>query len=120
LNVHWVNGVRQRELHTEEPQLLELSALYFTLHIEETNSHKSPGIDQIRAELIKAGGRTIVIEIHKRVSSVWNKEQLTEQWKQSIALPVCREGDRSDCSNYSGISLCELRTELCVTSCCEG
>ena len=72
------------------------------------------------AELIKADCRTIAIEIHKSVSSVWNNEQLTEQWKQSIALPVFREGDRMDFSNYRGISLCELRTELCVTSCCEG
>jgi hypothetical protein len=43
------------------------------------NSHKSPGIDQIPAELIKAGGRTIHNEIHKPIISIWNKEELLEE-----------------------------------------
>ena len=37
----------------------EPSALEVELAIEKLKSHKSPGIDQIPAELIKAGGRTI-------------------------------------------------------------
>jgi hypothetical protein len=35
-------------------------------------SHKSPGIDQIPAELIKEGGRIIRSEIHKLIFSIWN------------------------------------------------
>jgi hypothetical protein len=38
--------------------------------------HKSPGIDQIPAELIKAGSRTIRSEIHKLVNSILNTEKL--------------------------------------------
>jgi len=45
-------------------------------------SHKSPGIDQIPAELIKAGGRTISAEIHKLIISIWNKEYINK-------LPSC-------------------------------
>jgi len=41
-------------------------------------SHKSPGIDQIPAELIKAGGRTIYSEIHKLIISIWNKEYINK------------------------------------------
>ena len=41
--------------------------------------HKLPGIDQIPAEIIKAGGRTIPSEIHKLLNSVWNKEELPEE-----------------------------------------
>ena len=33
--------------------------------IEKLKRHKSRGIDQIPAELIKVGGRTIRCEIHK-------------------------------------------------------
>ena len=43
----------------------EPSALEVELAIEKLKSHKSPGIDQIPAELIKAGGRTIRGAIHK-------------------------------------------------------
>jgi hypothetical protein len=38
--------------------------------IEKLKSHKSPGIDQIPAESIKAGGRIIRSEIHKLVISI--------------------------------------------------
>ena len=54
--------------------------------IEKLKSHKSPGIDQIPAELIKAGGRTICYEIHKINNSIWNEEELPEEWKQSIIV----------------------------------
>jgi len=38
----------------------------------KNKSHKSPGTDQIQAEMIKAVGRTIRYEIHKRIISIWN------------------------------------------------
>jgi len=39
-----------------------------------------PGIEQIPAELIKAGGRTIHCENHKLIISSWNKKELPEEW----------------------------------------
>jgi len=65
----------------------------------------SPAIDQIPAELIKAGGRTICSEIHKLISSVWNKEVLPEGWMESIIVPIYKKGDKTNCSNYRGKSL---------------
>ena len=56
LNVHGAKEVRQAEIHTAEPLVLEPSAFEVELAIEKLKSHKSPGIDQIPAELIKAGG----------------------------------------------------------------
>jgi len=54
----------------------EPSALDVEFAIEKPKSHKSPGIDQIPAELIKAGGRTIRGAIHKLIISIWNKESV--------------------------------------------
>jgi hypothetical protein len=67
LNVHGVSDVRQAEIHTAEPLVPEPSVLEVELAIEKLKSHKSPGIDQIPAELIKAGGRTIFCVIHKLI-----------------------------------------------------
>ena len=58
LNVHEVKDVRQAEIHTVEPLVPEPSAFEVELAIEKLKNHKSPGIDQIPAELIKVGGRT--------------------------------------------------------------
>jgi hypothetical protein len=56
LNVHGVNDVGQTELHTAEPLVPVLNALKFELAVEKLKRHKSPGIDQIPVELIKARG----------------------------------------------------------------
>jgi hypothetical protein len=105
LNVYEVKGVRQVEIHTVEPLVPEPSAFEFELAIEKLKNHKSPGIDQIPAELIKAGGRTIRCEINKRIISIWNKEELPDELKESIIVPIYKKGDKTDCNNYRGISL---------------
>jgi len=51
--------------------------------IEMLKRHKSPGIDQIQAKLIKVGRKTFLCEIHKLINSDWNKEELPEEWKES-------------------------------------
>ena len=50
-----VNDVRQTELHTAEPLVAEPSAFEVEMAIEKLKRCKSPGIDQISAQLIKAG-----------------------------------------------------------------
>jgi hypothetical protein len=67
--------------------------------------YKSPGSDQIPAELIQAGDKTLLSAIHKLINSVWNKEEFPDQWKESIIVPDHKKGDKTDCNNYRGISL---------------
>jgi hypothetical protein len=55
LNFQGISDVRQAEIHTAETLVPDPSDLEGELAIEKLKSHKSPGIDQIPAELIKAG-----------------------------------------------------------------
>jgi hypothetical protein len=55
--------------------------------------------------MFKAGGRTIRCVIHKLTISIWNKEELPEEWKESIIVPIYKKGDKTDCNTYRGISL---------------
>jgi hypothetical protein len=71
-------------------------AFEFELAIEKHKSHKSPGIDQIPTELIKAAGR----RIHYVVCLVLYKEELSEEWKEFIVVPICKKGDKRDYSNF--------------------
>jgi len=77
-NMHGLEDVGQAEIHTAEPLVTEPSASEVELAIGKLKSHKSPGIDEIPAELIKAAVGTICREIHKLITSIWKKEELPE------------------------------------------
>jgi hypothetical protein len=67
--------------------------------IAKSKKYKSPGSDEIPAELIQAGGEILMFAIHKLINSVWNKEELSDQWKESIIVPIHKKGDKTDCDN---------------------
>jgi len=84
------NVVRQIEIHTAEPLVHEPSAFEVEMTTEKLKGHKSQGI--------RARGITIRSEIHKLINPIWNKEELPEEWKESIIVPIDTKGDKTDCS----------------------
>jgi hypothetical protein len=70
LNVHGVHDVRQMDIHTAEPLVPEPSLVEVKIAIGKLKSYKSPGTDQIPAELIKAGGETLCFQIYKLIHSI--------------------------------------------------
>jgi hypothetical protein len=90
---------------TAGPLVPEPSFYEVEIAIEKLKRYNSPGTDQIPAEMIQAGGNTLHSDIHKRINCIWNKEELPEQWKESVIVPIYKKGDKTDCSNYRGISL---------------
>jgi hypothetical protein len=94
LNVHSVSGVRQIDVRTAEQLVPRPSRFEVEIAVAKLKKCKSPGSDQIPAELI-----------HKLINSVWNKEELPNLWKEPIFVPVHKMGDKTDCNNYRGISL---------------
>jgi hypothetical protein len=78
-----------------EPSLVEVE-----IAIGKLKSYKSPGIDQILAELIKAGCEILYSEIHRLICYILNKEKLPQQWKESISVPIYKKGDKTVCNNY--------------------
>jgi hypothetical protein len=68
--------------------------------LAKLRSHKSPDTEQIPTELITAGGRTTSSEIHRFINSIWNKEELPEQWKELDIFPVYKMGEETDWAHY--------------------
>jgi hypothetical protein len=100
LNIHGVHNARQKDIQTAEPLVPEPSLFEVEIAIGKLKSYKSTGTDQIPAKLIKAGVETLCSEIHKLICSIWNKEELPQQWKESIIIPIYKKGDKTDCSYY--------------------
>jgi hypothetical protein len=88
-----------------EPLVPGPSRLEVETAIAKLKKYKSPVSDKIPAELILAGGEILLSAIHKLINSIWNKEELPDQWMESIILQSYKKGDETDCSNYCGISL---------------
>jgi hypothetical protein len=74
--------------------------LCLEIAIGKLKSYKSPCTDNIPAKLIKAGGETLYSEIHRLICCIWNKEELPQQWKESITVPIYKKGNKNDCNNY--------------------
>jgi len=119
-NVHGVKDDGQAEIHIAEPVVPEPSAAEFELVIDKLKGHKSPGIDQIPAEMFKAGGRIICLEIHKLITSIWKKEKLPEEWKELIIVPIHKKGIKETAIIIEAYHFCQPLTKLYPTSCCQG
>jgi hypothetical protein len=73
-----VHNVRHKDIHTAEPLVPEPSLVEVEIAIGKLKSYKSPGTDQIPAQMIKAGGEILYSEIHKLICSIWNEEELPQ------------------------------------------
>jgi hypothetical protein len=81
-------AVKQIEVHTAEILVPDPSRLEVEIAIAKLKEYKSPGSGQIPAELIQGGGEILLSAIHKLINSVWNKEELPDQWKEYIIVPI--------------------------------
>jgi hypothetical protein len=82
--VRRVSDVRQIEIHTAETLVPTPSPFEVETATAKLKNYNLPGSDNILAELIKVGGETLQSEINKLKTSMWCKENLSEQWKKSI------------------------------------
>ena len=61
MNAHCVNDVRQAKIYRAEAPLTEQSDIVVDVAIEKLEGHKSPGMDQIPAEVIEVGRRQFAL-----------------------------------------------------------
>jgi hypothetical protein len=105
LNVHNISDVSKIEVQTAEPLVPGPSRLEVEIAIATSKKCKSPGSDQIPAELIQPGRETLLPAIHEVINYIWNKEELPNEWKESVVLLFHKKRGKTDCSNYHGITL---------------
>ncbi|KAJ4436047.1 hypothetical protein ANN_18674 [Periplaneta americana] len=103
LNIHRPNrnDRDEIEIQTAEPFIPEPTLSEVEIAID----YKSPDIDQIPAELIQEGGSALSNEMCKLVLAIWEKEIVPEQWKESIIVPIFKKENKTNCSNFRGLSL---------------
>jgi hypothetical protein len=105
LNVQREGGIRLTEIQIAEPFVPEPNIYEVVVAFGKLKRYKSSGADYIPGELFQAVGGTLHSEIDKLIKLNWNKEELPHKWKESIVVPIYKMGDKTECSNYRGISM---------------
>ena len=81
--------------------------------MKKRRNSKAPGICGITAEMLKAGGATIVQWMTRIINHIWVLEELPEDWTRGIILPFWKhKGERLQCANYRGITLLSIPGKL--------
>jgi hypothetical protein len=70
------------------------SCLEVEIYIAKLKKYKSPGSYQIPAQLIQVGREILLYVIHKLINSIWNKEELPDQWKELIIALLHKKSDK--------------------------
>jgi hypothetical protein len=73
---------------TAEPLIPDPSPFEVESAIAKLKRYKSPGNDQIPAELIQDRCVILCSKINKIITSIWHKEKFPDKWKESIIAPV--------------------------------
>ena len=120
MNVHGVNDVKQTDNHTAQPLVPEPSAFEVDLAIEKLKSHKSPGIDQIPAELIKAGGRKFAVRSVNLLFLFGIKRNCLRSGRSRSLYLSIRRGIKQIVVTVGAYHFCQLRTKYCPASFSQG
>lgn len=73
--------------------------------IKNLKKGKSPGEDNITAEMIQAGEEGSVKMMHTLCNQIYHEAQSPADWGKAIIVPIHKKGDKKECNNYRGISL---------------
>jgi hypothetical protein len=80
--------------------------------IRNLKNNRAPGKDSVTLELMKYGGRKLWNRIHQLVKTIWETEQMPQEWDTTIICPIYTQGDKLECRNYRGISLLSVNYKI--------
>ena len=67
--------------------------------------NKASGDDGIPAELFQNIKDDAVKVLHSICQQIWKIQQWSQNWKKSVFIPILKEGNDKECSNYCTIVL---------------
>ena len=88
------------EIVITEPTIGEIKAA-----IERLKNGKSPGVDSITAELLKAHKELSAAKVHQLLEKVWKHEKIPDKWKRGLIIKLPKKGNLKECKNWRGITL---------------
>ena len=85
-----------------EPDILEYGVKWA---LRSIFIKKVSGGDGITAELFQSLKDDIVKMLHSIFQQIWKTQQLPQDWKSSVFIPIPKKGNAKKCSDYHTIAL---------------
>ena len=85
-----------------KPDILECEVKWA---LESITTNKPSGGDGIPVELFQILKDDGVKVLHSRCQQIWKTQQLPQDWKRSVFIPIPKKGNAKECSNYHTIAL---------------
>ena len=76
--------------------------------IKGIKSGKAAGEDEIRPEMLKALTGEGILSLRRVRQVAWKYGKTPINWQTGVIIPIFKKGDRTQCTNYRGISLLSL------------
>src|SRR5207245_10184651 len=78
--------------------------------------NKSPGADEIIAEMTNEGGDDLIKQIHDVCNTVWKVGKVPDEWSKAMLVTLPKKGDLTECKNYRTIALTSHMGKILMTS----
>ena len=75
------------------------------IEVASLKKDKSAGVDNIPAELVQAGGETMIDVFTEICNRIWRTGEWPTPWTQSLIITLPKKGNVQLCQNYRTISL---------------
>ena len=85
-----------------EPDILECEVNWA---LDSITTNKASGGDGIPVELFHILKDNAFKVLHSICHRIWKTQQLPQEWKRSVSIPIQKKGNTQECSNYRTIAL---------------
>ena len=103
---------RMTENHVEGELNAEFTESELRKAVFKQKDNKSPGIDSISSEILKASYDTISPFLLSLYNRMFMTAEYPRSWGEGIIAPIFKKGDVNDAGNYRGITLINIMAKI--------
>lgn len=99
------NEINKKLVNVHSEELPDINEDEIKKAITKLANGRSPGSDEIIAEMIKQGGDVLVKKLKILFNMCLGRNEIPKEWDDAIIILIYKKGDKADLNNYRPISL---------------
>ena len=95
------------DIDTNPPTIEEIEK-----SINKLRNSKSPGVDNIQAEMLKTQSNMVTRKLEEVFKIIWKNEEIPEDWQKEDIIKLPKKGDLENCNNWRGVTLLSVPSKV--------